>query len=308
MALPAKLLGPLADRQPLALMLKNSRLAVPAYRFGKRAFGRPSAADAIQDQARRQANQFAPLRSSHGLARMLDQDVVASAVGGIARVRKNGLAERVFFGPSAPKAIAQSARRAAESHCPLGKAQSLAVERELAVSRGVVGLCGRVCPPDIARFVIAVIVDAIERSAIWAWTHVGEETGEVHPPLADRNSAASVKTISRIRLSKTSAPHTFPCAVLTTYTIAYGVAVLVSPCVFLTAAGLAIARNKIARLRQTLVAAVAAATPQHFPGRMPFCRLDDCQHTKPKACQATGIGMKLCHVQLSVNQLNGSLQ
>lgn len=57
------------------------------------------------------------------------------------------------------------------------------------------------CPPAVARFVIAVIINAIERQSIRARSHISEEIGEQSPTRTDGYTAPTPIQISgRLRI------------------------------------------------------------------------------------------------------------
>ena len=60
------------------------------------------------------------------------------------------------------------------------------------VGASIVGLFFAGDPSAIVRFVIAVVVDAIERKAGWPFPHISEEVAKIQPSFANRNAAAPV--------------------------------------------------------------------------------------------------------------------
>ena len=63
----------------------------------------------------------------------------------------------------------------------------------------IVGLLARSGPAAVAWFVVAVVVDALERQSIWTPAHVCNEARERVPPfLADRDTASAV-VVERLR-------------------------------------------------------------------------------------------------------------
>lgn len=83
----------------------------------------------------------------------------------------------------------------------------------------------RSSPSAIARFVVSVWVDAIERESFWARTHVSEERGEaVAPPKAHGDSARPIDPVLSVGDTEASGLGMVPRAIF-----ARGVCVSTSP-------------------------------------------------------------------------------
>src|ERR1700683_337350 len=61
----------------------------------------------------------------------------------------------------------------------------------------ILGLFLRRRPPTVARFVVAVVVDALDAVSIRPLAHVGEEVLEDLPALADGDAGAAVMLVVR---------------------------------------------------------------------------------------------------------------
>jgi hypothetical protein len=96
-------------------------------------------------------------------------------------------------GPSVFQSKVESDRVYADSLCPLCQGQPLAAELNESARPPVVVLFLLRCPAAVARFVIAVIVDAVKGVLRGrARTHVGQEVFKGRPPLTDFDTPASV--------------------------------------------------------------------------------------------------------------------
>lgn len=74
------------------------------------------------------------------------------------------------------------------------------------------------CPSAVARLVVAIPINAIERLALWALTHVRQKVGETTaglrvPPIADSDSAGTVQLVGPIPDIEASTTHRFPTAI-----------------------------------------------------------------------------------------------
>jgi hypothetical protein len=66
-------------------------------------------------------------------------------------------------------------------------------------------------PAAIRRFIVAVIVDALDGMLrTWFAPHVGKEAGIVEPPRADRNASGSIVLVGRAAWRGASTPHRYP--------------------------------------------------------------------------------------------------
>jgi hypothetical protein len=137
----------------------------------------------------------------------------------------------------------------------------------------------RICDPfAIGGFVTSIIVDAIERQARWAITHVGKEVFKCEPTLANTNSSSAVIKKIRVLRIAASLKHRFPA--------------VISRCAGLSMLGkratLASAANRIFASEadasnDALVSAVANDKPA---SRFPFYmgESDDRQSSKALSC------------------------
>lgn len=69
------------------------------------------------------------------------------------------------------------------------------------------------CPAAIGRFVIAVVVNAIERATLWSGTHIVKERREVAPLGADRYSACAVTMVEPVKDIRAARVHGSPTCV-----------------------------------------------------------------------------------------------
>src|SRR5688572_12784385 len=87
-----------------------------------------------------------------------------------------------------------------------------APERRLpfAARASVVGLLDRSGPAAVARFIVTIVVDTVNRRPRRTFTHVLDEHGEVAPPLADRDAATAVLSELRVTRPLTPSAHVRP--------------------------------------------------------------------------------------------------
>lgn len=102
-----------------------------------------------------------------------------------------------FQRPSvAPKSLHESGICQADDRCPFGYCVRLTSIRVFDVLSSVIGLLARRGPAAIARFVVAFIVNSIQRMQRRTWPHVGVELREVlAPSWMHRNAASAITRI-----------------------------------------------------------------------------------------------------------------
>jgi len=165
-----------------------------------------------------------------------------------------------------------------------------ALVRFESISARIVRLLARRRPTAIFRFIVAVAVDALNRAAIWAWTHVGKKVLErVQPALAHRDASAAVSVIPGILGVVAAGLHVRPGLVFSRHFPAFGVAVLDS-------ATPASARDSRAALNQVArdglsVPAVALTYPENVCAP-PAYRLNSNQETGSNTSNIK----RICHV------------
>jgi hypothetical protein len=94
---------------------------------------------------------------------------------------------------------------------PFGETESSSLERKESVPSRVPLLFSICRPTAVVRFVISIVVNAVERVVgRWAKTHIGEECFEDSPSFADFNSSASVFREARMVSSEASFSHVYP--------------------------------------------------------------------------------------------------
>ncbi len=125
-----------------------------------------------------------------------------------------GSCECLFKGP-AIKAFPEGTQTDADPTRPLTTAERFAVEANQFRPSGVRGLFCGCGPAAIARLIIAVIVNAINRVfAGWSPPHVVKESQERHlPSLAYSDASAAVQAVIRSIRFRASSPHRPPCIV-----------------------------------------------------------------------------------------------
>ena len=126
--------------------------------------------------------------------------------------------------------------------------------------------CG---PAAVVRFVVAVIVDAIQRVA-WGWTltHVSEERRVVHPPATHGDASASVVGVVAVFRVQASAFHPIPDSSLLRHRSTLGVTVpeVPSRCDVWTetTATLCHSRAEVRPTNDGILPAIAAAQPRRL--------------------------------------------
>lgn len=81
--------------------------------------------------------------------------------------------------------------------CPLGNRLRLSTKANLMGAAGVVALLLLSRPPAVARFVIPVVVDAVELVLrAWPFSHVPEEVRKIFPFITYRYSSPAVVLIA----------------------------------------------------------------------------------------------------------------
>lgn len=134
-----------------------------------------------------------------------------------------------LWGQAAGQAVSDRPGREAEPFRGLTDGHRFAVHGEHPVRSEVALLCSRRSPATVARFVRALIVDAVQRMSLRTPTHVSKKRREViSPSITHRNSATAISLV--IRGSRVVAPslHCSPSRVLaraSTWTIHAGLAV-----------------------------------------------------------------------------------
>ena len=81
------------------------------------------------------------------------------------------------------------------------------------IAAAVAGLFGRCRPTAIAGFVVAVVVDAVQRQLVRSFTHVGEEVTKAVrslPSVADFDAASTVVFVKSIFGTTTPIKHSLP--------------------------------------------------------------------------------------------------
>ena len=129
-------------------------------------------------------------------------------------------------------------------------------------------LFARRSPPAIARLVVAVVVDAVDGCIRWALAHVGEETGKIHPSVADRDPSTTVSVIPAILGIGATVNHSTPRRVCSSAALPVGTHF--RPCHFgaeaPTRTSSAIANMLAVGFKNS--AAVAAKLPSTLPKRI----------------------------------------
>jgi hypothetical protein len=131
-------------------------------------------------------------------------------------------------------------------------------------SPAIPGLLAFRCPSHIARFVIAIVVDAIKRQISWTPTHIVEKQFKaVSPFLAYGNSSATVIMKVRISWICASLNHGAPNMIFRSWCIVPAVTMLPeTDCHSLcpeTTAALASSRTQADGIYQLFIATIASA-------------------------------------------------
>lgn len=185
--------------------------------------------------------------------------------------RTNGRRARSFEGPPKSQAMSQRPWSQAKSAIPFASWTRFAtIGHILRPSRMGRLFSGR-RPTDVVRFIVAVVVDAVDRVAQrWARTHVSEKLFERHPRGADRNPSGSIASGLRILTARAHrAPNVVFARIAPVSCVAMSQASRISVALF---GAQAAARQRVAASQCTLLdfsfsAAVAPAQPE---SRMPI--------------------------------------
>lgn len=180
--------------------------------------------------------------------------------------------EALKRGSCDPSLLRECERRAR----PIGKGSEEGLPKRIAAStnrptiRPLLDLCR---PPTVARLVVAVVVDAVDRCSRGALAHVGEEVLEaLAPPLAHLDPAATVVPPSSMRaVSMAPREHRHPAPIRRRRFALGGVPMPRPPLTRLrralpsqTAATLRVAATKTASANDSLSATVAATSPSRL--------------------------------------------
>ena len=95
---------------------------------------------------------------------------------------------------------------------PLSQGEALAVKGDMSGVTPIVRLFVRICPSAIFWFVVAVIINPIQRiAAPWALSHVfNKRFNGVQPTLAHCYPSAAIASVTRIALVRASRNHSVP--------------------------------------------------------------------------------------------------
>jgi len=121
----------------------------------------------------------------------------------------------LFESPSPTKPATQCCIVNANSTSPCANAHSFFVERDSLGMGSVLSLLYRSCPSAIDWFVVAVIVNSINR-VLWAWlfAHINQKVRKrLQPALANCDASSSIAVIVRSARIAASSLHFFPSAV-----------------------------------------------------------------------------------------------
>lgn len=125
----------------------------------------------------------------------------------------NSLIEYLAHAQSATNAMKQGRDVNVEPLCPLTHAERFAIKFQHPIRSYVSSLLLGRCPPTIPGFVVAVVVDAVDRHADRSFTHVRQEVREVAPPLAHNDALSAVSIPAPGIWVVAPSNHRLPCAV-----------------------------------------------------------------------------------------------
>jgi hypothetical protein len=119
--------------------------------------------------------------------------------------------EHSIYRPSSTSSILKRRQWNAYQGCNLRNRSTFPVElvgHRVALVSGLSFLCG---PPAVARFVVRIVVDTVDRGANRSSAHVMQERGEViHPSFAHLDAATSVIGPQWVRRDSASPSHADP--------------------------------------------------------------------------------------------------
>lgn len=106
---------------------------------------------------------------------------------------EGGCSKGALQSPSSANSARHGVWTNANSGGPVREIKGLSVERKENGPSAIGQLLFGRRPAAIARFVIAVVVDAVKRHSVWSRPHIGEEILKYKPAIADLDSASSIK-------------------------------------------------------------------------------------------------------------------
>lgn len=122
-------------------------------------------------------------------------------------------ANRFWKRQPAPEPPLDCARRDASFSRPVSQAHGSIIDREHARVATVDRLSLPICPTAVGRFVVAVVVLAIQRFPLWSAPHIFKKGAELQPPLTDRDPSATVVLERRALCVPAAAEHRSPYSV-----------------------------------------------------------------------------------------------
>lgn len=138
----------------------------------------------------------------------------------------NGYQKRLFRTPALIEPIRYCAWSMPKQRGKLCDTSSDAVYTEHGIVPRVSGLLNRAFPPAVLWLIISIIIYSSDAGSDWFLPHVRKELRVFQPPLADRNSPASVIGITRVFRIKASLDYAFPTPVGWRMDGSWGVTVL----------------------------------------------------------------------------------
>jgi hypothetical protein len=136
-------------------------------------------------------------------------------------------------------------------------------------------------PPDVPRFVIAIVIDAINCETWWTLSNVREEVDKAIPTFADFDASRAIPLIIILVGVIAALVHVFPCTVKIVRSLSRRVAVAVSTTI--ASAGPRVAAAKVGKTGDMMALAVATTKPERVSVNILAGGLDCNQSTEPHA-------------------------
>lgn len=170
---------------------------------GERGFNRPSSGKSVRDSSCAETRDSRPL--GHGSRFPLVSD---QPLAWLDRQTQNFL-----NGPTRSQPFIEHVGFYAELSRPLSDWVRLVIQGQAYNIAGIKILNQRRCPSTVARLVITVVVNSVQRGSRRTLAHIGKEVLVGVPTLANTNAAPAIKLVTVVTRVIAPLPHGNPCAI-----------------------------------------------------------------------------------------------